>query len=451
MPERQVMMTDASQPSLLNRTTFSTSRALDFFNEKEFVAQTGAPKEAWPPVVAKELIDNSLDACEEAGITPEIEVTVDDDGITMRDNGPGIQPETVEGVLDFSVRVSSREAYVAPDRGTQGNALKTIVSMPYVLDGREGYLRVGARGIRHDITIGLDSVRQEPRISHKQVPDEGAANGTFTTVFWPDSACSILLESKRRFLQIADDYTFLNPHLTLEVDWFGEHEAIKATAPEWRKWRPCEPTSPHWYRLEHLERLVAAYVAHDADKGRDRLVREFVGEFRGLTGSAKGKVVLEKTGLARTKLSELATAEGLNTSKLRDLLAAMQAHSKPVKPPKLGIIGRAHMQERLESLGCEMESFDYKKRAGELDGLPWLIETAFGWCPEVDRRRLVTGVNWSPGIVNPFRQLGKWGRSLDTVLTQQRGTEREPIVLVLHMACPRVSYTDRGKSAVIVE
>ena len=47
---------------------------------------------------------------------------------------------------------------------------------------------------------------------------------------------------------------------------------------------------------ERFERLIAAYVAHDADHGRDRTVREFVAEFRGLSGSAKQKAVLEGIG-----------------------------------------------------------------------------------------------------------------------------------------------------------
>ena len=41
------------------------------------------------------------------------------------------------------------------------------------------------------------------------------------------------------------------------------------------------------------------------------------------------------------------------------LLAAMQIHSKPVKPPALGIIGKEHFRQRFEAAGCEMESFDY--------------------------------------------------------------------------------------------
>ena len=125
----------------LDRTTFRTSRMLDFCSRKELIAQTGHSPDSWPLVALKELVDNALDACEEAEIPPEVQVKVDGTGITVADNGPGIPAETVEGVLDFGVRASNREAYVAPDRGAQGNALKTILAMPYVLDGDEGLVR----------------------------------------------------------------------------------------------------------------------------------------------------------------------------------------------------------------------------------------------------------------------------------------------------------------------
>lgn len=105
----------------LNRTTFTTSRLLEFCSEKELVAQTGHGTDQWPFVVVKELLDNALDACEEAGIAPTIEVKVDDNGISVADNGPGLPAKTIESVLDYSVRVSSREAYVAPAQVAGGN------------------------------------------------------------------------------------------------------------------------------------------------------------------------------------------------------------------------------------------------------------------------------------------------------------------------------------------
>ena len=47
--------------------------------------------------------------------------------------------------------------------------------------------------------------------------------------------------------------------------------------------------------------------------------------------------------------------------------------------------------------------------------------------------------------------LGRYGQSLDSFLSDQRaGNPDEPITLLIHMACPRVDYTDRGKSALVV-
>ena len=60
--------------AVLYRCTFRTSRLLDFASEKELVAQTGHQREDWPLVILKELVDNALDAGEEAGIAPEISI-----------------------------------------------------------------------------------------------------------------------------------------------------------------------------------------------------------------------------------------------------------------------------------------------------------------------------------------------------------------------------------------
>ena len=442
-------MTVATQK--LNRTTFRTSRLLDFCSRKELIAQTGHEPESWPLVLLKELMDNALDACEETGVAPEINVVVGDGEIRVMDNGPGIAADTIKDVLDFEIRVSNREAYVAPDRGAQGNALKTIIAMPFVLDGGEGRVEITARGLKHYITMRVDRIRQKPVIEHKVEPCNGT-NGTAVVVRWPDSACLILEESKARFLQIADDYTWLNPHLTLTLDWFGDRGQTEATDRTWKKWVPSDPTCPHWYTDENFERLVAGYIAHDRDNGRDRTVRELVAEFRGLTGTAKQRRVLDATGLARTNLSALVNGKGIDADLTGPLLNVMKEHTKPVKPAKLGVIGEQHLRQRFEGNGCEMESFQYNKQTGVTDDdLPWIIEMAFGWIPKDGaRRRLVTGVNWSPGILNPFRQLGRFGQSCDTTLAHQRIDEDDPVILVMHVACPRVEYTDRGKSAIVM-
>lgn len=171
----------------LKRETFTTSRLMDFFSRKELVAQIGHGVDTWPLVVLKELIDNAIDACEDAAIPPDITVTVDNNRIVVADNGPGLPPDTVSGVLDYTVRVSSREAYVSPTRGAQGNALKTLVAMPFVLDGERGQVAIEACGILHVITCQVDRIRQQPRLHHEQELSF-VKNGTVFTLHWPDSA-----------------------------------------------------------------------------------------------------------------------------------------------------------------------------------------------------------------------------------------------------------------------
>jgi DNA topoisomerase VI subunit B len=435
---------------ILERTAFRTSRLMDFFERKELIAQTGHEPEAWPVVILKELVDNALDACEDEGIAPVISVKVNKTGIEIGDNGPGMPPQLIESVLDFSVRVSSREAYVAPDRGAQGNALKTIVAMPFVLDGEEGRLEIEARGIRHEIAVRADKIRGKPIVDHRQQPCQFVKNGTRVRVYWPTLACSHLTSNATRFLQIADDFTYLNPHMALHLDWFGEEQRIRPSDPSWTKWLPREPTSAHWYQPEHFERLVAGYIAVDMDAGKDRTVRELVSEFRGLTGSAKQREVLADADMARTNLSQLANGTELDRKALARLLGAMKRHSKPVKPIALGVIGREHLAGRFTRAGCIPETFHYWRTVEEEGGVPSVSEGAFAYAPTASERRLITGVNWSPGIRNPFRQIGTFGQSLDAVLAMQRADATTPVFLLLHVACARVEYTDRGKSAVVM-
>jgi DNA topoisomerase VI subunit B len=101
---------------------FETSRLMDFFSEKELVAQSGHERSDWPLVILKELVDNALDCSEDAAVPPQISVTVDNNGITVADRGPGIPPDVVSGILKFDRRVSSREAQVPLFRGALGTS-----------------------------------------------------------------------------------------------------------------------------------------------------------------------------------------------------------------------------------------------------------------------------------------------------------------------------------------
>jgi DNA topoisomerase VI subunit B len=438
----------------LQREVFRTSRLLEFCNRKELTAQTGHAPSEWPLVILKELVDNALDACEEAGRAPDVEVDFSTRRgyIAVTDNGPGISVGTITDVLDYSVRVSSREAYASPTRGAQGNALKTILAMPFALDETIGVVFIESRGVEHRIKFAVDQLRQEPRIDHQMQPSERKI-GTRVAVAWPDSASSILADATDRFLQIADDFAWLNPHLRIVTKRDGEVRGVREPSNTgWLKWKASDPTSPHWYDLARFERYIAAHVRRDQDTGRVRLVREFVAELRGLSGSAKGKRVLDDTGMPRANLESLFAPDGApHRDLIRNLLSACKKYSRPVQPKLLGLIGREHLLSCFRSAGVAEESFKYQKAVGETAGLPWVVETAFGYCPERYKRRIIAGVNFSVGIGNPFRSFRQYGgEGLENLLTTLKASSAEPIVYVIHYTCPRVDYTDRGKTALII-
>ena len=463
----------------LNRTTFRTSREMDFFSEKELVTQTGHEIDDWPLVFVKELVDNALDACEETDVAPVIHVTADATGITVRDNGPGLPEKTLSGAMDFTIRASNREAYVAPDRGAQGNALKTILPMPVVIDPQHGKLIIEAHGKRHVITCGADPISQRAVVHDDVTDSDNVKNrnsravdkacfigGTLIRIEWsPRKDCdgdivwpfNDLLPVyddggfAERFRSIAEGFSIFNPHLTISLDWFGNKTTWSATDTAWPKWKPNKPTSAHWNELQHLERLIGAYVTHDREAGADRFVADFIAEFDGLTGSQKRAKVLDDSDLKRVRLSEFVVSEKLDRPRIERLLKSMQQHTRPIKSGRLGIIGEDHLRARLLAMGVQEDSFGYSKKLSK-DGLPYVLESAFGWLGDEseDSRRIFAGANWSAAIKNPFRTFGSTGEGLEAALSDMRAGRNEPIVFVLHLAHPRVEYTDRGKSALVI-
>lgn len=186
----------------LKRQTFTTSRLLEFTSQKELELQTGMPADLWGLVVLKELTDNALDACEEARVAPVIAIAINSKAgtIAVADNGPGIPASTVAAVLDFTTRTSSREAYASPTRGAQGNALKTVLAMPFARgDGRDAVTEILACGLHHTITVSVDAVQQMPIVSHVTTPADGTS-GTAVTSRWPLSAIAGDGNRKRRDL-----------------------------------------------------------------------------------------------------------------------------------------------------------------------------------------------------------------------------------------------------------
>jgi len=446
----------------LTRVVFVVSRLMEFCTKRELQNQTGHSVYDWPLVVLKELMDNALDACEEAEVAPVIEVIVGPSSITITDNADGFAAKTIDAILDYSIRVSSREAYVSPTRGAQGNALKTILAMGFVLDREHadadaaGVTIIESRGITHRIEFRVDHINNEPKITHTTTPCDRKA-GTKIIIEWPTSE-TLLQYTEQRFKFLAQSYVFFNPHLTLRGVWYGKAFVnIEATNPNWEKWRPRDPTSPHWYDESRLQRYLAAHVARDRERKRQRTVREFIAEFRGLSGTAVQRRILAEVGCSHQSLAQFFGVDKVNSDGIAKLLAAMRNHSRPVKPKHLGIIGAEHFKQRFLAAGGNAETFKYEQRKGfTSEGIPYVIEFAFGLHQSgltqdsARSRTFITGANWSVGINNPFRAFGSTGEGLEATLAKVRASANQPVICALHLASAYVQYADRGKSSIIL-
>ncbi len=425
----------------LERTTFATSRLLEFFSEKELTLQIGYRPGDWPYALAKELIDNALDSAEAAGVAPIIEVELTEDALTVRDNGPGIPADTVVRSLDYQVRVSDKNHYVAPTRGQLGNALKCVYAAAFVATEEEGHVEIEAAGLHHDIRVTLDRIAQEPAISYEVTETPHVRTGTSVTLHWPQIACSLGADETHEsyIASLARWYAAFNPHTTFRYD----HEEIAATANDWRKHRPGDPTSPHWYTIDTLRGLIAAYVAEERAGGQARTVGRFVGEFAGLAGTAKQKTVTTAAGLSGCYLHDLVLDGNVGCGWTAALLAAMQAESRAPKPMTLGVIGESHFAKTMTTAEeCVPESIKYKMVLGTANGLPYVLEVAFGIRSDDALhcgRSVIVGLNFTPALSIPIRELTE-------VLGEQRVDHDDQVVVRVHLTSPRLEFTDRGKA-----
>jgi DNA topoisomerase VI subunit B len=460
----------------LERTTFETSRTAEYFDARQLSTLTGVAQHEFASVCLKELIDNALDACETAGVAPKVGIEVDteevvDEGgcwahpdgllrITVSDNGPGIPPETVRKVLNFNTRTSDKAAYRSPTRGAQGNALKTLIGIPYAL-GHRGAVVVEARGLRHEIRPWVDPAG-EVRIAHEKEPKETA--GTKVEVVMPRYVAASGDVQDFDPLHWVRSFAAFNPHASFSyLGKSGPHEGAemyKATRDTTKKYVPSEPTSPHWYGPASLKTLVFSHIA-DAEKngGRDLPLGQFVRQFQGLARTAKAKAVCSRMA----DFKHLSGFKG-DPDAVSDLLEAMQEESKPPKASALGFVGKEHFRAFFESI-YEVKEFKYVKREGSMpSGLPLTFEFAFANIGE-DHGHLYTAINFSPTFGDPLEGTTLVGSEFKAggivgFLSQghalpksERAWYLSPtnVAVAAHIATPAPIYLDRGKTRLNME
>jgi DNA topoisomerase VI subunit B len=146
----------------------------EFFTKNRHLLGFDSPRKALLTAV-KEAVDNSLDACEEARILPEIKVTIQRIGdnerqftMIVEDNGPGIVKAQVPHVFG-RLLYGSKFHRLRQSRGQQGIGISAAGMYGQLTTGQPVKVRskAGRRALPLEYTIRIDTAKNRPEANDK--------------------------------------------------------------------------------------------------------------------------------------------------------------------------------------------------------------------------------------------------------------------------------------------
>jgi DNA topoisomerase-6 subunit B len=155
----------------------------EFFAKNRHMLGFDSPARALLTAI-KEAVDNSLDACEEAGTLPDIRVQIDEIGenrfrIVVSDSGPGIVKAQVPKIFG-KLLYGSKFHELKQSRGQQGIGISAAVMYSQLTTGKHVRVtsRTGARSDAHVYDIQIDTKKNTPIVLDEGVTDWGRDHGT---------------------------------------------------------------------------------------------------------------------------------------------------------------------------------------------------------------------------------------------------------------------------------
>lgn len=201
----------------------------------------------------KEAVDNSLDACEQAGILPDLTVEVQKVGtgstkntdlikIVVEDNGPGIDPDDLAKVYGEYL-ASSKFGRGQCTRGQQGIGISAATTWAQMTNGRGVTVISKTKGMRkaQKAQIDVDIKSNHGLVRAKETIDWDKPHGT-RVEFAMDGR--IQLNGDGGLLTYIEGSVLVNPHMTIRYkladnDW-ATIERVSNVSPEMP-----EATLPH--------------------------------------------------------------------------------------------------------------------------------------------------------------------------------------------------------------
>jgi DNA topoisomerase-6 subunit B len=212
----------------------------------------------------KEAVDNALDATEEAGILPDVYVSIEEAGdyyrLVVEDNGPGITEEQLPkifGKLLYGSRFHSRQQ----SRGQQGIGISAAVLYSQLTSGKPARVvsRTEGREEARYFELIVDTDENEPEIRESGTTTWDRPHGT---------RIELEMEANMRARQQLHDYVkhtaVVNPHARLELDEPGLEEPMKferATDQLPAETEEIRP-HPHGVELGTVMKMLEATSSH---------------------------------------------------------------------------------------------------------------------------------------------------------------------------------------------
>jgi DNA topoisomerase-6 subunit B len=264
----------------------------EFFAKNRHLLGFDNPRKALLTTV-KEAVDNSLDACEEAGIVPEIWVTIEPTTnsrykVSIQDNGPGIVKKQIPLIFG-KLLYGSKFHRLRMSRGQQGIGISAAGMYGVLTTGKPVKIisKTGAKKPAHYFELQIDTKRNHPEIINGkgegvdiEPGEKGQADMAKYEIEWaatylPEigadgqekpaqevkSGTRVTIELEAKYVRgrgSVDEYleqtAIANPHVTIHYkDAEGQESHYKRSTTE----LPAEPKEikPHPYGVE-LGRLM---------------------------------------------------------------------------------------------------------------------------------------------------------------------------------------------------
>ncbi len=300
----------------------TTSSTAEYFSKNLQQVGFSSPTKAVLTTL-KEAVDNSLDACEEEGIMPELTVEIKKLGagtlkntdlvqISVEDNGPGLNVEDVPSVFGEYL-ASSKFGRGRCSRGQQGIGISAATTWAQLTTARGAKVITKTAKMRQAaaMTVEVDIKHNKGTIKDKKSVDWDRPHGV-SVEFQIDGR--IQLGGDGGLVSYLLGTTLVNPHLTLKYrlpdqEW-QTIKRVSEVVPE-----IPEATEPHPHTMK-----LGEFIAHSHLFGKMSLRSWFKKGFSRITDNTIQEFV--KNGLNKKYIDE--SIDKLNETQFKEVFAAMQ-------------------------------------------------------------------------------------------------------------------------------